>query len=139
MRGISVLIPVAAAATLAGCATEPYDTPTPVASVTPTTGAIVTVPAATVTPPAAPPAVISAAPAAPVVAFHAGSGVIESVAMTRLVSPASASTGSSVASVNAYRLTVRMDDGTVQTLDQDNRAFMVGDRIRITTDGHVIR
>jgi hypothetical protein len=32
-----------------------------------------------------------------------------------------------------------MDDGTVQSIDQDNRSFLVGDRIRITTDGHVIR
>jgi outer membrane lipoprotein SlyB len=49
---------------------------------------------------------------------------------------ASASAGSS--SIPVYRLVVRMDDGTVQTIDQDNRAFRAGDRIRITTDGHVV-
>jgi outer membrane lipoprotein SlyB len=39
----------------------------------------------------------------------------------------------------AYRLTVRMDDGTVQTVLQDSAEFRPGDRVRLTGDGKVIR
>jgi outer membrane lipoprotein SlyB len=40
--------------------------------------------------------------------------------------------------VDAYQLTLRMDDGTVQNIVQDNRAFQVGDRVQVTTDGRVV-
>jgi outer membrane lipoprotein SlyB len=40
--------------------------------------------------------------------------------------------------VEAYQLTLRMDNGTVQTLVQDNRAFQVGDRVQVTSDGRVV-
>jgi outer membrane lipoprotein SlyB len=40
--------------------------------------------------------------------------------------------------VEGYQLTLRMDDGTVQHIVQDNRAFQVGDRVHVTTDGRVI-
>jgi len=43
-----------------------------------------------------------------------------------------------VRTVDAYQLTVRMDNGTVQTIVQDNRSFQVGDRVQITNDGRVI-
>jgi hypothetical protein len=96
------------------------------------------------------------APAAPVVAaggapavvvapatstFQAGNGTVTAVNLVQ-VTPASASTGSSTGSVvtrSAYRLTIRMDDGTVQTLDQDSGAFRVGDRIEITRDARIVR
>ena len=40
--------------------------------------------------------------------------------------------------VDAYQLTLRMDNGTVQNIIQDNRAFQVGDRVQVTTDGRVV-
>jgi outer membrane lipoprotein SlyB len=43
-----------------------------------------------------------------------------------------------VRTVDAYQLTVRMDNGGVQTIVQDNRSFQVGDRVQITNDGRVI-
>ena len=39
----------------------------------------------------------------------------------------------------AYRLTLRMDDGSFQAVDQDNRAFLVQDRVALTGDGRVTR
>ena len=39
----------------------------------------------------------------------------------------------------AYRLGIKMDDGTLQAIDQDNRDFQVGDRVQLTADGRVIR
>jgi hypothetical protein len=81
----------------------------------------------------APPVVV--VPQQAVVAFRPGTGLVDSVQQVNM-GTASASAGSS--SIPVYRLVVRMDDGTVQTIDQDNRAFRAGDRIRITTDGHVV-
>ncbi len=151
MARFSVAVPLFALAGLSACATYDTDYPgAPVASAS-TTGAIVTVPSAVVTTPGtiavvpgaavtAPPVVVTAPPV--VASFHTGFGVVESISPINVVPPAqpSASAGSStVAPFNAYRLTVRMDDGTVQTIDQDNRSFVVGDRIQITSDGRVIR
>ncbi len=72
-------------------------------------------------------------------AFHAGNGTIESIALVHITPYGSASTGASLPQSVAYRLTLRMDDGSLQAVDQDNRGFMVGDRVQITGDGHVIR
>jgi hypothetical protein len=133
VKRFSATLPALAVLAVAGCAT--YDTSPPVATA-PASGAIVTAPAATVTAPAGTAVVVPQ----PVVAFKPGSGQIESISMLRVAQPASASAGSSSSSpLMAYRLSVRMDDGTLQTIDQDNRSFLVGDRIRITNDGHVIR
>ena len=148
MARFSAAIPLFALAGLTACATYD-DFGTPVASAPTATGAIVAVPSATVTVPAATvtvpaatvpgTAVVAAAPVA--VPYRTGYGVIESVSIVRLNPPvlASASAGSSSPITNAYRLSVRMDDGSVQTIDQDNRAFQAGDRIQITSDGHVLR
>ena len=43
-----------------------------------------------------------------------------------------------VRTTEAYQLTVRMENGTVQTVVQDNRSFQVGDRVQITNDGRVV-
>jgi outer membrane lipoprotein SlyB len=40
---------------------------------------------------------------------------------------------------DAVQLNLRMDDGTAQSILQDNRAFQVGDRVQITGDGRVYR
>ena len=75
--------------------------------------------------------------------FRAGSGVVESVSLVHIV-PAgslasSASSGASVAGRTAYRVTVRMDDGGFQAVDQDNRNFIVGDRVSFTGNGELMR
>lgn len=43
-----------------------------------------------------------------------------------------------VRTVDAYQLAVRMENGSVQTIVQDNRSFQVGDRVQITNDGRII-
>lgn len=75
--------------------------------------------------------------------FRAGPGTIESISLVHIV-PAgtlssSASTGATIPGQTAYRVTVKMDDGGFQAVDQDNRDFMVGDRVRFTADGQVMR
>lgn len=145
MARIAVAIPMLALAVLGGCETydEGYRTSTPVASasIPATSGAIVTVPSAVVTGPST--AVVAtpgtAVAPAPATAFHTGYGVVDSVSQVRVVPPTSASAGSSSPPFTAYRLTLRMDDGTMQTIDEDNRSFMVGDRVQITSDGHITR
>ncbi len=153
MARIAVAIPVLALAVLGGCETydEGYRTGPPVASasIPATSGAIVTVPSAVVTGPssavvATPGVAVVPAPGpavvpAPTTSFRTGYGVVDSVSQVRVVPPTSASAGSSSPPFTAYRLTLRMDDGTMQTLDEDNRSFMIGDRVQITSDGHVIR
>lgn len=76
------------------------------------------------------------------VAYRPGYGIVESVMLVRTgPGTPSAAAGGSVAPVDraAYQLGVRMEDGSVQTLVQDNRSFMVGDRVQLTSDGRVIR
>jgi len=169
MARVALIACGTALAALAACTTydprytanAPNPDPTPLA--TPATGTIL-LPAGTIVAAPNAPAVVAApvAPgtigAAPVVAagsapaatavvpaatstFQAGNGTVTAVSLVQ-VTPASASTGSSVGSVvtrSAYRLTIRMDDGTVQTLDQDSGAFRVGDRVEITRDAHIVR
>ncbi|MGH8741601.1 MAG: hypothetical protein ACREUN_11850, partial [Burkholderiales bacterium] len=54
--------------------------------------------------------------------------------------PSSAAAGATAAPApEPFRLTLRMDDGTIQTLVQDTRALLVGDRLQITADGRLLR
>ena len=39
----------------------------------------------------------------------------------------------------AYRVSVRMDDGSLQAIDQESSDFQVGDRVRVVGSGRVIR
>jgi hypothetical protein len=74
--------------------------------------------------------------------YRPGSGIIESIALITLPASfaSSAAAGATAAPVpGPYRLTLRMDDGTIQTLVQNTRALLVGDRIQITADGRLIR
>jgi hypothetical protein len=168
MARVALIACGTALAALAACTTyDPHYTPNapnpdPTPLATSATGTIL-LPAGTVVAAPTAPAVVAApvapgyaVPAAPVVAagsaptvavapatstFQAGNGTVTAVSLVQ-VTPASASTGSSVGSVvtrSAYRLTMRMDDGTVQTLDQDSGAFRVGDRVEITRDAHIVR
>jgi hypothetical protein len=115
-----------AAIGLAGCTT--YYDPPPSAPVTTSSG----VP------------VVSAASSAPVVsspgsAYRTGYGIVESISLVTL--PASAAAGGTLPPVvsGPYRVTMRMDDGSIQTMVVDNRAFLVGDRVQIMSDGRLIR
>jgi hypothetical protein len=101
---------------------------------------VVTAPNATTTAPGT--VVTSSVPAGTILVpaaatFRPGYGVIETITLVRSVP--SASTGANLPERVAYRLGLRMDDGTVQAIDQDSRNFMVGDRVQLTNDGRVIR
>lgn len=73
--------------------------------------------------------------------YQPGLGVIESIALVRYNPPAgTASAGASrPQQLIAYRLTARMDDGSLQAVDQENRNFKVGDRIEFASDGRILR
>ena len=91
-----------------------------------------------------PPEARTVAPVYPASAYRAGFGVIEAIAAERYTAPRlpSAGAGGTVGHAidrTGYRLTVRMDDGSLQSIAQDNRDFRVGDRVQLTGDGRVIR
>lgn len=80
-------------------------------------------------------------------AFKPGAGTVESIALVHYVpisggsfvpqpSPSAGATGERGI---AYRLTIRMDDGSYQAVDQSSREFLVGDRVAIAGDGRVTR
>jgi hypothetical protein len=78
------------------------------------------------------------------VAYRPGYGVIESVSLVYqpTLRSSSSSSGASVSNTpdpGPYRMTVRMDDGSLQSLVVDNRAFIVGDRVQLMSDGRVAR
>jgi hypothetical protein len=143
MRKVAALLGVLALAGLSACSTyDPNATPNPP---NPDPGAAATTRAPdTSTPPAAvsstPPAVVASGPTVP---FRPGYGRVEAVT-TVPVAPqrATAGAGGTVGYVYGpagYQLTLRMDDGSAQTIIQDNAGFRVGDRIQLTGDGRVIR
>ena len=75
--------------------------------------------------------VVSASASAGATASRAGFGIIESIS---LVNPPKAD-----GATGPYRITLRMEDGSAQTVEVDNRAFLVGDRVRVQADGRLIR
>lgn len=80
--------------------------------------------------------------ATPAGTYRLGAGTVESVSLVqtpRAGPPASASTGGSVPVRPLYRVVVRMDDGSAQLIDQESNDYIVGDRVRITGSGRVIR
>jgi len=114
---------------MAGCTTY-YDPPPPVA-VTTATGAPVVSAGSSSAP----------APTASASAWKPGVGVIQTISLGAPPAQDSASAGGTTSSAvsGPYRMTLRMDNGTVQTLVVDNRAFLVGDRVQVTPDGRMIR
>lgn len=134
-----VAIALVAASALAACTTYTYDpnarnagAPAHVAAVTgnPVVYTPTSSPGSTVLTPATTP-------------FRAGPGTVESISLVHIV-PAgtlssSASTGATIPGQTAYRVTVKMDDGGFQAIDQDNRNFMVGDRVSFAADGQLMR
>lgn len=73
--------------------------------------------------------------------YRAGTGTVESVTRVEHGAAAAAGGGTAGRIVDGvgYRLGVRMDDGTLQTVIQDSAAFRVGDRVRLTADGKIVR
>jgi hypothetical protein len=144
MRKLATLLGVLALAGLSACSTyDPNATPNPP---NPDPGASATTRAPDTSTPApvvsssTAPAVVASGPTVP---YRPGYGRVEAVT-TVPVAPqrATAAAGGTVGNVYGpagYQLTVRMDDGSVQSIIQDNPAFQVGDRIQLTGDGRVIR
>jgi hypothetical protein len=138
MTRVALSLSAAALAGLAGCTT--YYDPPPATPVTTTSGAPVvsagssSAPIVTQVTPVAP-----VVPAAPASGYRTGHGIVESISLVTL--PASATAGGTLPPVvsGPYRVTARMDDGSIQTMIVDNRAFLVGDRVQIMSDGRLIR
>lgn len=133
-----LVLPLSLAALLAACAEEPISPPV---RSTVTSQPVVVAPSATAPAVVTAPAPVAAAPATIIVQpnaapYRAGSGLVESIQTIARPNPAAAG---GPAAHGIYRLSVRMDDGAVQVIDQDSRAYNAGDRITITTDGHVTR
>jgi hypothetical protein len=126
-RSTSIVVLVAA---LGACATPEEPRPAASAPVQPAAPVVAATPAST------PTALATLKPGT----FRAGGGILESIGLITL--PASAAAGGTVPPgpvPGPYRLTIRMDDGNVQTVQADTRALLVGDRVRITEDGRLIR
>jgi hypothetical protein len=119
---------------LAACTTYYDDRPAP-GAVTTTGGAPVVSAGSNVAPVVVAPATV----VTPVSAYRPGYGIIESISLVTL--PYSATAGGTLPPVvsGPYRVTIRMDDGSIQTMMVDNRAFLVGDRVQIMGDGRLIR
>ena len=134
------LLPLLAA--LAACATHE---PTPQAPVTTASGAaavsgsggLVTSSADTgriVAVPASP------APAVALPALRPGYGIVEAVSLVYQAPAPSAAAGGTAPEVpGPYRLSIRMDDGSLQNIVQDYRGFLVADRVQVTADGRILR
>ena len=162
MSKLPFTLSLAAAAILAGCATESRVAPAPapvVVSPAAPAAAVVVPPStaaapavvvppsaasapAVIVPPSSPPAaavvVPQATPGAVVVApaaalpLRAGTGRIDSI----LDIPPAAAAGSSVPGANK-RVGIRMDDGTIQYVDTAAGGLAIGDRVAITSDGYM--
>ena len=127
MTRLSSIAALLAITAVAGCATYRVQQPAQ-APVTSSTGAPVMSSSGPVT---------SSAPAPAVQAsLRPGYGVVESIS---LVNPPSASTGGPAVASAPYRLTVRMDDNTVQWMDVTDRDYRVGDRLQINADNRILK
>src|SRR5437016_10064352 len=149
MSRLPFTLSLAAAAILAGCATEskvaPAPAPVVVAPAAPAAAVVVppsTAAPAVIVPPSSPPAaavvVPQATPGAVVVApaaalpLRAGTGRIDSI----LDIPPSAAAGSGVPGANK-RVGIRMDDGSIQYVDTAAPGLAIGVRVAITSDGYM--
>jgi hypothetical protein len=119
------------AAALAGCGTT-YDEPAPVTRVPAQPAA----PVVSATPSSASAGASASTPVALATlksgTFRAGNGILESIGLITL--PASAAAGATTAAntpvPGPYRLTIRMDDGNIQTVQADTRALLVATACR---------
>lgn len=126
----TVALSTLAAAALGACTT--YEEPRPAAPVT-TAPPVIATPAK---PASTPVALATLQPGT----FKPGAGILESIGLVTIPASSAAAGGTVAAPApGPYRLTLRMDDGSHQTLIQDTRALLVGDRVEITPDGRLIR
>jgi len=103
-------------------------------------------------------ACVSVAPPDNTFSYVPGTGVVQAVREARVAVPESRSTGAIAGSASAggsygtklddvvrprwidgYQLTLRMDDGRVQSVTQDSTAFRPGDRVEVLADGRVLK
>jgi len=129
---LAVALSALALTGLAACTTY-YDEPSP-GAVTSTGGSPVLSPGSS-----ASTTTVTRPTAGQISAYRPGFGIVESISLVTL--PASASAGGSLPAVTGgpYRMTLRMDDGTIQTVISDTRAVLVGDRVQIMPDGRLVR
>jgi len=126
----TIALAVLAALGITACAS--YEEPAPVPAPVTTAPPVVTSPQPSASTPVA---LATLQPGS----YRPGSGIIESIGLITLPA-SSAAAGATAAPVpGPYRLTLRMDDGNIQTLVQDTRALLVGDHVQITADGRLIR
>lgn len=128
----SIALAALAATGLAACGTT-YDEPAPIPAPVTTAPPVVTTPPASASTPVA---LANLQPGT----YRPGTGILESIGLITL--PASAAAGGTAPAApvpGPYRLTLRMDDGNIQTLTADTRALLVGDRVQVTADGRLIR
>jgi hypothetical protein len=123
MNKIVVISSVVAFAALVGCRSDPVaPAPAPIV-VTPPPAVVTTPPPAVVTTPS-PTVVVSATPVRP------GFGRVESIAATP--SSAAAAGGTTM-----RRLSIKMEDGTLQLVDTPAGNIAIGDRVELTSDGRI--
>jgi hypothetical protein len=65
--------------------------------------------------------------------FSAGSGLITDVAVVPRANKAP-----DAKDPNHYRISVRMDNGGMQSVDTDNSSFMTGQAVELTNDGRIV-
>ena len=140
MSKLAFPLSLVATALLAACAAEHRVAPAPapvVVQPSPPAAAVVVPPAVSVPSAAAPTVVVPQAGAVPVVVapmaaqpLRAGTGRLEQI----IDLPAAAAAGSTVPGANK-RVTIRMDDGSLQYLDTAATGLALGDRVAITSDG----
>jgi outer membrane lipoprotein SlyB len=70
--------------------------------------------------------------------LRAGFGIIQSISLVNPPESAAAG-GTAPVARGPYRISLRMDDGSTQSMVVDNRAFLVGDRVQVMPDGKLIR
>ena len=125
MNKIVIVSSVVAFAALVGCRSDPV-APAPAPIVVTPPPAVVTTPAPAVvtTPPAV---VVSATPVRP------GFGRVESIAA------APPSTSAAAGGATMRRLSIKMEDGTLQLVDTVAGNIAIGDRVELTSDGKIRR
>ena len=124
MNKIVIVSSVVTFAALVGCRSDPV-TPAPAPVVVTPPPAVVTTPAPTASPPTT--VVVVQSPAA----VRPGFGRVESIA----AAPPSVSAAAGGATMR--RLSIKMEDGTLQQIDTVAGNIAIGDRVELTSDGHI--
>jgi hypothetical protein len=122
MNRLAIPLALVAVAVTAACAHRAEPAPAPIVVVPQQPPAVVAAPAA--------PTVV--VPQATVATLRPGAGRIETIAAV----PSTSGAGSTAAS-SARRISVRMQDGTLQYVDTEAPNLSVGDRVELTSEGYI--